>query len=89
MIPLKISLCFTFLLLSLRGEGGLKVTESGHLLNQNQMINYFFRGFIPLKIFIPEKQEDSQSLWLKENYVKITEILYVTVLWEVAFHCLA
>lgn len=67
----------------------MKVTESGHLLNQNQMINYFFRGFIPLKIFIPEKQEDSQSLWLKEYYVKITEILYVTVLWEVAFHCLA
>jgi len=26
---------------------------------------------------------------LKENYIKITEILYVTVLWEVAFHCFA
>lgn len=32
------------------GEGGLKVTELGHLRNQNQMINYFFRDFVPLKI---------------------------------------
>lgn len=50
-VPLKVCPSVLYILTAFfEGEGGLKVTESGHLRNQNQMINYFFRDFVPLKI---------------------------------------
>lgn len=46
----NLSLSLLYILIAFfEGEGSLKVTESSYLLKQNQMINYFLGGFVPLK----------------------------------------
>lgn len=56
-------------------------------LNRTRWLITFWGVLFLWKLY-PRKAR-GHTRWLEENYIKISEILCVTVLWEVAFHCLA
>lgn len=83
----NLSLCFTFLLLSLRGREVWRSRNQAICLNRTRWLITFLGGLLLWKLY-PRKAR-GHTRWLEESYIKITEILCVTVLWEVVFHCLA